>query len=63
MEADKSELRETIERLHDQTPRLIAVLRGLKPEEKSVENIDALIVLKTEMGLLADLLIRPIQKT
>jgi hypothetical protein len=58
MEADKSELREIVERLQEQTPRLIAALRGLKPEQKAVENIDALIVLKTEMGLLEDLLIR-----
>jgi hypothetical protein len=62
MEADKSGLEEIIEKLQDLTPRLIAVLRGLQPEQKAVENIDALIVLRTEMGLLEDLLIRADQK-
>ncbi|GEM_PF-5249921 len=58
MEEDTLELDAIIVKLQSQVPHLAAVLRDLKPEYKSVENIDALIVLNAGMGLLTDLLSR-----
>jgi hypothetical protein len=62
MDEPKLGLEEIITKLQSQMPQLIALLRGLQPENRPVQNIDALIVLKSGMGLLMDLLMTADQK-